>query len=614
MNTREFSWRTFALWWLLVTALNGQSILDDPHCPSYPRTARNQLEAAIDLDASAEAYRKGAKPRATTAGLAKRNLIDELVFARLERDGVAPAPLTTDAEFLRRASLDLAGRLPQPEQVEQFLANTNPGKRSQLVDQLLASAAYVDRWTHFYADQFQVSSIYTQYIGLTGRNVFHRYLRDFVARDRPYRDLVFELITATGDTDRNPAGNFLARYYAPGNPIQDTWDGLTDVVSTKFLGYKTECVSCHRGRGYLDRINVFLTRRSREDFYRMSAFWSRLAWVNLFSDSVQSRVRFQFVDRESGFYDGTVNPANPGPRPARVGGPYSPTYLTDGTEPTTVNWRREFGEMVTSDRQFARASVNYLWAEIFRYGIVDPPNAWDLARVDPANPPPEPWALQNSNPELLEKLTDYFIANRYSIRSLLRLIADSTTYQFSSRYAGQWRPEYSRYFARYSPKRLSAEELYDAQIVVTQGESPLYVQGFPEPLYFAQQLPDPTEPLNDWRVLDWLNNLGRGDWFLRQEQREPSVLMSLFSLNAFQTVLLTHPSDFNVSVNRVLRTASENTTDEQAIRRIFLSTLTRPPSADELQIALASRRGPRADWLSDLQWALMQKQDFVFNY
>lgn len=591
-----------------------QVLLTDPYCPSYPRALRDQMESGLVLDQAFREFRKQASPRSTTTGLPRRNFIDEFLFARMDASGVAPAPLTTDAEFMRRAHLDLTGRIPQPAEVEAFLADPSTAKRAQLIERLLASSAYNDHWTHYFADRFQVGASAFRHVGLSGRNDFHRYLRNFIEQDRPYRQLVQELITVTGDTGVNPAGNFLARYYNQGIPIQDTWDGLTDLVTTTFLGYKTECVSCHRGRGYLDRINLHLSRRTREDFYRMSAFWARLAWVPLFSDFQQSRVRFQFVDRTTGFYDGTVDPTNPGPRPSRIGGPYSPAYFSSGETPSGDNWRAEFGRMLTSDRQFARATVNYLWAEIFRYGIVDPPNAWDLARVDPLNPPPAPWALQNSNPELLEALTEAFIASDYSVKKLLRLITNSTTYQLSSRYAGQWRPEFSRFFARYNPKRLSAEELYDAQIVSTQNEIPLSVQGFDEPLRFAQQLPDPTEPAGDGRVLEWLRNLGRGDWFFVPSQKEPSSLMSLFLLNSYQTVLLGHANDFNGGPNRVIRTAAENISDEQAIRRIFLATLTRPPTPDELQTVLAARRGPRTEWLSDLQWALLQKQDFVFNY
>ena len=102
--------------------------------------------------------------------------------------------------------------------------------------------------------------------------------------------------------------------------------------------------------------------------------------------------------------------------------------------------------MVTTDRQFARAAANYLWSYFFGYGIVDPPDAWDLDRVDPKAQLPPDWVTQNSNPELLESLADLLIANGYHLQPVIRQIVNSETYQLSARYTGQWKPAYVRYF------------------------------------------------------------------------------------------------------------------------------------------------------------------------
>src|SRR5206468_5785519 len=115
---------------------------------------------------------------------------------------------------------------------------------------------------------------------------------------------------------------------------------------------------------------------------------------------------FLAIDRNVGLYNGVISdPNNPGPRPPRSGA-YTPRYMFTGEVPRSNAWRDELARMVVSDRQFARATVNYIWAHFFKYGIVDPPDAWDLARIDPKNPPPAPWTLQPSHPELLERLTD----------------------------------------------------------------------------------------------------------------------------------------------------------------------------------------------------------------
>ncbi len=164
--------------------------------------------------------------------------------------------------------------------------------------------------------------------------------------------------------------------------MQDTWDWLSDRITSRFLGIKTECISCHDGRSHLEQINVHLSRRRRREFWGLSAFLSRTNLVRLNSDAYGQRSRFMLADRPSGAYTSFVDPNNPGPRPARSGGPYTPAYLFGGQTPQTGDWRRDLANIVTSDRQFARATVNYLWAALFTYGIVDPADGWDLSRVD----------------------------------------------------------------------------------------------------------------------------------------------------------------------------------------------------------------------------------------
>src|SRR5437588_97592 len=117
--------------------------------------------------------------------------------------------------------------------------------------------------------------------------------------------------------------------------------------------------------------------------------------------------------------------------------------------------------MVTGDRQFAKATVNYLWAALFNLGIVDPPDHWDLGRTDPANPP-DTLPLQVSHPELLEALATEFINSGYSIRHMVQLMAQSNAYQLSSQPPDGWKDLYLPYFAKHLSRRMSAEEIYDA--------------------------------------------------------------------------------------------------------------------------------------------------------
>ncbi len=547
--------------------------------------------------------------------VASVNFIDDYIFGKMATDGVQPAPITTDAEFLRRVTLDLTGRIPAPEQADAFLKDDNPNKRAALVDSLVGSDPFIDHWTLFFGNLFEVTSGYYNFIGIPGRNLFYNYLRDFVARDRSYRDVTAEMITATGSSHKTGPPNFLVRGFQQGDPIQDTWDTLTDRVTSRFLGVKTECVSCHNGARHLEPINLYLSARRREEFWRQSAFFSRMNLTGVPVDAFGQQWKFLVTDRSSGGYHGVVNPNNPGPRPPRAGGPYEPVYMFTGERPQSGQWRKELARIVGEDRQFARTAVNYLWAHFFTIGIVDPPDGWDLARIDPKNPPPSPWTLQPSHPELLEALADEFIGSNYSIRRIISLIVSSNAYQLSSRYPGEWKPLYGRYFAKHFPRRLSAESIYDSMAVATMTETPMFVEGFDKPLLYAMQLPDPTEPRGDFSIRSFLSNFGRGDWWQIRRDSRPTVLQVLYLMNDGMVNFRTFGSfESNRNLTRVTVLMRSPISDEDAVKQLYLATLSRYPTDEEIATAKSKKKDNREQWLSDIQWALLNKLDFIFNY
>ncbi len=586
----------------------------DPGCPAYPRERREADLTRREIETAARNFAAGRPKPSNRRKAQSANLIDDFIFGKMAADGVVPAPEASDAEFLRRVSLDLTGRIPTAEQVEQFLQDDNPSKRGKLIDSLIGSDGYVDYWTLFFGNHFEITSRYYNYIGLPGRNLFHEYLRDFVKNDRSWADLAQDVITLAGNNDQSAPLNFLARGIQQGDPIQDTWDFLTDRVTVKFLGVKTECVSCHDGRRHLEPINLYLTQRRREQFWRQSAFFSRMS-LNIFAvDAFGQQNRVAVGDRPSGGYQTSVDPSRPGPRPSRSGGPYAAAYMLTGEQPANGNWRGELARIMTGDRQFARAAVNYVWAHFFNAGIVDPPDGWDLLRQDPANPPPAPWAIQPSHPELLEALADEFVKSNFSFRRIQRLIVESNAYRLSARYPGEWKPEYGRYFAKRLPRRLSAEEIYDAVADATMTAVPMFVEGFDKPLTRAVQLPDPSEPRTNFSITSFLSQFGRGDWWTNVRSERPTVLQVLYLMNDSQVnyrMLAGANGVFNTRVGALMQAPLD---DRQAATQLFLATLGRFPSDDELRIAARAPGASRETWLSDLQWALVNKLDFIFNY
>ena len=605
-----------------VLSLAAAAILSagDPYCPKYPPQVRTEMEESLSLDRELQAYSRSARTRPAAAVprshlAASSNFIDQLMSKKMSADGVQPAPRTSDAEFLRRVYLDLTGRIPTPEQADRFLKDATPNKRELLIDELLATPAYADQFALFFANRFKVTRSHES-ISTPARGVFYNFLRQLIATDRPYDEFVRELLSANGEVDTVSGTQFFARWMDVSGPIQDSWDDITEKITTSFLGYKTECVSCHNGRNHLEKINLHLSKRTRTDFWQMSAFLSRMYYVRFSDDPIGFRPRIILSDRDYGTYSGSVPASNPGNRPARLGAVVTPSFFSTGEEPHSGDWRKELSKMITSDRQFARATANYFWDYFFGHGIVDPPDAWDMDRVDPNRALPADWPMQNSNPELLEQLADSLIQNGYRLKPLIRQIVMSDAYQLSSRYEGQWKPVFVKYFARHESRRLSAEQMYDSMITATHTEQPMALASAPWIVRYANQLPDPTEPFTDSRVVDFLNQLGRGNWLTIDRSPEPTLLGLLFQMNDGQNVNRSLGlSNANVGVtNRVHEIDAAFPDDQAAIQRMFLATLTRYASDRELGLMMQRRTGPRYQWLSDLQWALLNKLDFTFNY
>jgi len=562
------------------------------------------------------------------------NFIDSYLFQQMAQDGVTPAGPATDAEFLRRITLDITGQIPSAQQVLNYTASTDPNKESALIETLLASSQYVDQWTLWFNNTFQVTSDYYNFIGIPGRTLFNSTLRSFVASNGSYQDFVTLLITATGDSHQNGAANFIMRGLQYSQPMQDSFDELTNYVTADFLGIQTTCISCHNGRGHLDvaRINLYLSQKTRVQFWQQSAFFSGMNVLREADDASGSIEKGVITDFPSVGYNSVLaDPNNPGPRPPRTGGPYTPVYLFSGT-PASSNseeWRQNLASMVVNDRQFARAFVDRLWAFFFRVGIVDPPNSFDPSRLDPANPPPAPWVLQPSNAPLLEALTDAFIQNGYQIRPMIRLLVQSRAYHLSSVYPGQWTPLAALDYAKSLPRRLSAEEIYDAVVTATNTPVPMTVEGIPFTIYYAGQLPDPTEPRSEGinpitdsnldsfnYIRDFLSAFGRGDWNLIPRDNTSNPVLALTFMNSETVTPRTFGNELNFADSLVAQVAGSNMSKSDAITLLCLSTLGRPPTDAEMATALAypAPDANRQHLFGDIHWAFLNETEFFFNH
>lgn len=546
------------------------------------------LTCAVAASARQRAVRSGGNP------------VDAHVFAKLARDGVQAAALSTDAEFLRRVTLDLTGALPTAAEAQSFLADTAPDKRARKIDALLASQAFNDRWTMWLGDlvqNVQVSQNSNEFY--LGRNAYYRWIRESIASHKPYDAMVRELLAGEGVTFDVGVANYVVRQLQRNGPPQDTYDNLAAHSAEKFLGVPALCISCHDGVGHLETVNWYLRNKKREDFWKTAAFFAQTQVRAERTDDAAAPFRITVSTNPLGAYRLNTTDGNKSPRQPREGQPntVTPAFFLTGEQPKPgESLRIAYGRMLTADRQFARATVNLLWKEMFGRGLVDPVNGFDLSKLE----------TQPSHPALLEDLASEFIAKNYSLRELLRTIALSRAYQLSSAYDGP-HPDES-YFARRQPRRLSAEVLFDAVGSATGSRPQFLVPGIGF-VAKAMQLPDPLEGGRSPAGL-LMNACGRGDRDEIPRSNDSSIAQALALMND------------RVVVNRVQRapgstvatTLSATNDPNVVVERLYLTTLSRYPTADEKRIAVEYlQAGPLVERTEDLLYVLINTLEFLFS-
>ncbi len=557
-----------------------------------------------------------------------QNYVDQEIFGKMQQDNVLPAPLTTDEEFIRRVSLDLTGHIPTAERLKKFLNDKSPNKRDHLINSLIGSPEFVDKWTMWLGDMVQNTAFRTNGIPSfpQGRNTYYQMIKEAVEKNTPYNQFVSSIINSKGNNFEVGGINHYVASITDMGPHQDTLDTLAVRTTKTFLGIETlDCLLCHDGQGHTNALNLWATQTKRIDAWGMSAFFSQTLIKPKMISQQPLLVSVDVSDTNLGAYELNTTTGNRVARQPINGQSFiTPKYLFTGETPISgETYRQALARMLTKDRQFARATVNYLWAEFFGLGIVDPPTSFDLARLDANNPPPEPWTLQPSHPQLLEKLTDDFIASNYNLQYIMRLLVSSDAYQLSSRYNGEWKAEYTTYFARKLVRRLDAEEIHDAVVLATGRPVSYQITGFSNPIHWAMQLPDTSEPgpiysanpsppdTQTQLAFLFLNAFHRGDRDQVARNSEASIEQALSMMNNPFVLLRTLPNDPNSTLTRLLTTVQD---DSVLVKELFLITLSRNPTKDELEYSLTILKPNRYEGASELMWALLNKVDFLYNY
>jgi hypothetical protein len=559
-----------------------------------PETPKSKTASAITSELTRSLPKTGTvlKSTSTAASAPIRSFIDQHIFGRMQRDKIPHARIASDEEFARRAWLDATGRIPPVDDLQTFLASKDPNKRDKLIDKLVASDAFLDRWAFYFEDLFRAG----QRMG-SGLNLFHYWIREWLTVDRPYNEVVTDLLTGAGKTSYSvPAGMYYARDFvkAKDDPTApdahdlvnqpDTADEFTVTYSKVFLGINLACISCHDGARHLEKVNQFLVKKKREDFYGQAAFFGKTRQIMNWENGYQANTEFTVDDLDKG-YD---TKAESIVRVPRRGGRGEPRFILTGESPRQgMNERDELARMLTSHIQFSRAFTNRIWAELMGFGIVEPVDDFDLDRAD-----------QPSNPELLDALAKEF-QKTYSFKTLVKTIMKSSAYQLSSRFEGEWKDEYAPYYSRKFVRMLSAPELHDSIALATGRVAERSGTGQSDGM--VMQMPEPGKASTE--VKSFLRTFGQSN---RDDMPKKTPQSALQAMLLMQTRLTSGPK-----VDTLLKDAPD---DKALVERVYLTTIARRPTPNELDVALKSLQADRKRGAENLQWALINSPEFLFNY
>ena len=528
------------------------------------------------LYASREVRVMGDRTGFQFAAMPEYNEVDRHVNAKLARMRTLPSDACTDAEFIRRASLDLTGLPPSVERVRKFLAEEGDSraKRERLVDELLASPAFAPNWANKFADLLQCNS---ENLGKKGVWVFRNWIEGQLASRRPYDAFVRDLLLAKGSTFENPAGNYLRALRDPGK--------MTEDVSQTFLGVRFNCNKCH---------DHPFERWTQNQYYEFGAFFAQVAFkrgtlgrdvlIRGNETYASEQVSEEIVYRS---YDGgeVRHPKNDAVMPAKV--PYGHARTAKAEEDP----RQAFAEWLTSPENpyFARSTVNRFWSYFLGRGIIDP-----VDDIRAGNPP--------SNPELLAWLEKGFVKSGYDLRWLMRTICTSRTYQLSI-VPNRWNEDDTSNFSHALPRRLSAEQLMDAVAVAT-GHRPRF-KDMPEGAR-AVEAPDGMVGGADFLAL-----FGRPKRQSACECERAGNVTLAHALNLVNGPMLgecvTAPG------NGVARIAESEPDDRKVIEHIYLACLCRMPTDKEVASVQLGKGAERLTGVQDLAWALLNSPAFLFN-
>ncbi len=477
----------------------------------------------------------------------KFNKIDEFVVSKLKRTKTASSGLCSDEDFVRRIHIDLTGLPPSAEKVTSFLGDTRDSqtKRRELIDQLIGSEPFIDLWSNKWADLLQVNR---KFLAPEGAKLFREWIRAEVAANTPYQQFAQKVLTASGSNKENPA----ASYYKILRTPEDTMENTTHL----FMGIRFNCNKCH---------DHPFERWTQDNYYEMAAYFGQ---VGLKKDDASGDKKIGGTAVEGGkpLYEVVFDKKEGEVIHDRTKEVTAPAFPFEATTKASddASRREKLSDWITSEdnQYFASSYVNRIWGYLTGTGLIEP-----LDDIRAGNPP--------TNPELLDWLTEGFIASNFNTRELIQLICQSRTYQLSIE-SNVWNEDDQINYSHAKARRLPAEVLYDVVYAVTGAEST--IPGVPKGTR-AAQLPDVGVGLED----GFLANLGRPvrESSCECERSNELQLGPIMALVSGPTV----NDAISQKENAIAELVKKEKDPVGLIKALFLRVLNRPATSEEVKLA-----------------------------
>jgi len=508
----------------------------------------------------------------------RRNFIDDLNLAQLKTLRLLPSPPADKATYIRRATIDTLGRLPTVAETQEYLADDEPGSRSRLIDRLLASEDYVDYWAYKWSDLLLINGTKLRPIAVES---FYKWVQQAVRENRPWDQIVREVLTATGDARDNGATNFYAIHQSP--------EEMTENASQAFLGLSIGCAKCH---------NHPLEKWTNDQYYAMANLFARVRAKGWGGEPRNGDgIRTLYVSQSGELLQpGQGKPQPPAPLDAEP---------IDFDAPG--DRRDAIAQWMTSPENpyFTRAITNRIWANFFGRGLVE--SVDDLRLSNPA-----------SNEPLLEVTAQHLIERQFDLKQLIRTILESETYARSSEPLPE-NADDTKYHTRYYPRRLMAEVLLDCIDQVLQTSNDFSTIAFPgadsQKTAFYPRGTRAIELYDSAVSSYFLKTFGRNTREITCEcerSSEPSMVQVLHLSNG-ETLnpKLADPA------GTIAQWIEQGLPSEEIIERLFLTALSRPPSETEtkqLLEVLAEYGDERRQAIEDVFWSVLASTEFTFNH